>query len=57
MLTVFQGTTIQLLCFLACEFPVQFLTKRYGFRYVLPTMMMTWGTVCKYKITIHIVQY
>ena len=39
------GTTIQLLCFLACEFPVQVLTKRYGFRYVLPTMMMAWGTV------------
>lgn len=39
------GTTIQLLCFLACEFPVQMLTKRYGFRYVLPTMMMAWGTV------------
>ncbi|KAF2012952.1 MFS general substrate transporter [Aaosphaeria arxii CBS 175.79] len=39
------GTTIQLLCFLAAEFPVQFLTKRYGFKWVLPTMMMGWGTV------------
>lgn len=39
------GTTIQLLCFLTAEFPVQFLTKRYGFKYVLPTMMMLWGTV------------
>ncbi|XP_014556083.1 hypothetical protein COCVIDRAFT_100842 [Bipolaris victoriae FI3] len=38
------GTTIQLLCFLCAEFPVQFLTKRYGFKYVLPTMMMAWGT-------------
>jgi hypothetical protein len=37
------GTTIQLLCFLSAEFPVQFLTKRYGFKYVLPTMMMLWG--------------
>jgi hypothetical protein len=39
------GTTIQLLCFLTAEFPVQFLTKRYGFKNVLPTMMMLWGTV------------
>ncbi|PSN66773.1 MFS general substrate transporter [Corynespora cassiicola Philippines] len=39
------GTTIQLLCFLAAEFPVQFLTKRYGFKWVLPSMMMAWGTV------------
>ncbi|TKA70873.1 hypothetical protein B0A49_05634 [Cryomyces minteri] len=39
------GTTIQLLCFLAAEFPVQLLTKRFGFRHVLPTMMMLWGTV------------
>lgn len=31
--------------FLTCEFPVQFLTKRYGFRHVLPLMMMAWGTV------------
>ncbi|CAO1638857.1 unnamed protein product [Sympodiomycopsis kandeliae] len=27
------------------EFPVQFLTKRYGFRRVLPTLMLGWGTV------------
>ncbi|TDZ25838.1 putative transporter [Colletotrichum sidae] len=39
------GNTIQLVCFLAAEFPVQFLTKRFGFKYVLPTMMMAWGTV------------
>ncbi|KAK0631382.1 major facilitator superfamily domain-containing protein [Immersiella caudata] len=26
------GTTIQLLCFLSAEFPVQLITKRYGFR-------------------------
>lgn len=39
------GTTIQLLCFLTAEFPVQFLTKRYGFKYILPTMMVLWGTV------------
>ncbi|KAJ4993661.1 MFS transporter [Stagonosporopsis vannaccii] len=39
------GTTIQLVCFLAAEFPVQFLTKRYGFKWVLPTMMMGWSTV------------
>jgi hypothetical protein len=37
------GTTIQLLCFLTAEFPVQFLTKRYGFKYVLPTMIVGWG--------------
>jgi MFS family permease len=39
------GTTIQLVCFLAAEFPVQFLTKRYGFKWVLPTMMVGWSTV------------
>jgi hypothetical protein len=39
------GTTIQLVCFLAAEFPVQFLTKRYGFKWVLPTMMLGWSTV------------
>lgn len=38
------GTTIQLLCFLTAEFPVQFLTKRYGFKYVLPALVMAWGT-------------
>lgn len=35
------------MCFLVAEFPVQFLTKRYGFKYILPTMMIFWGTVCK----------
>lgn len=39
------GTTIQLVCFLAAEFPVQLLTKRFGFRRVLPIMMMAWSTV------------
>lgn len=39
------GSTIQLLGFLSAEFPVQMLTKRYGFKYILPTMMMCWGTV------------
>ncbi|KEF56225.1 uncharacterized protein A1O9_07806 [Exophiala aquamarina CBS 119918] len=39
------GTTIQLLCFLAAEFPVQMLTKRYGFKTILPTLMMAWGMV------------
>ncbi|KAI9870921.1 MAG: hypothetical protein M1830_003631, partial [Pleopsidium flavum] len=39
------GTTIQLLCFLAAEFPVQLLTKRFGFKQILPIMMMLWGTV------------
>ncbi|RMZ70176.1 major facilitator superfamily transporter [Pyrenophora seminiperda CCB06] len=38
------GTTIQLLCFLVAEFPVQLLTKRFGFKYILPTMMLAWGT-------------
>lgn len=41
----FQGTTVQLLCFLAAEFPVQILIKRYGFKQILPLMMMGWGTV------------
>ncbi|KAJ5493510.1 hypothetical protein N7539_002256 [Penicillium diatomitis] len=39
------GTTIQLLCFLGAEFPVQMITKRLGFKKVLPTMMMLWGIV------------
>jgi len=39
------GTTIQLVCFLAAEFPVQLITKRYGFRKVLPIMMFCWGTI------------
>ncbi|KAI0602909.1 major facilitator superfamily domain-containing protein [Biscogniauxia sp. FL1348] len=39
------GTTIQLLCFLAAEFPVQMATKRYGFRRVLPLLMICWSTV------------
>jgi hypothetical protein len=39
------GTTIQVLSFLVAEFPVQFLTKRYGFRRVLPLLMMAWSTV------------
>lgn len=39
------GTTIQLMAFLTAEFPVQFLTKRYGFRRVLPLLMMAWSTV------------
>lgn len=39
------GTTIQLLCFLTAEFPIQMITKRYGFKRVLPTLMMAWGTV------------
>lgn len=41
------GTTLQLLAFLLCEFPVQFLTKRFGFKLVLPSLMIAWGTVCK----------
>lgn len=39
------GTTIQLVFFLAAEFPVQLITKRFGFRRVLPIMMFAWGTV------------
>lgn len=39
------GSTIQLLAFLTAEFPVQLLTKRYGFKHILPTMMMMWGIV------------
>lgn len=39
------GTTIQLMAFLAAEFPVQLLTKRLGFRRVLPTMMILWSFV------------
>lgn len=36
---------MQLLCFLAAEFPVQLLIKRFGFKQILPLMMMGWGTV------------
>ncbi|KAI8628785.1 major facilitator superfamily domain-containing protein [Xylariaceae sp. FL1651] len=39
------GTTIQLIFFLAAEFPVQVATKRFGFKYVLPLMMVAWSTV------------
>lgn len=39
------GTTIQLLAFIAAEFPVQLLVKRYGFRRILPTLMFCWSTV------------
>jgi len=48
-LMISQGTTIQLLCFLAAEFPVQLLIKRYGFKQILPFMMMSWGLVCPSK--------
>lgn len=40
-----QGQTVQLVLFLASEFPVQLLVKRYGFRRVLPLMMMAWSLV------------
>ncbi|KAI1848485.1 hypothetical protein JX266_005791 [Neoarthrinium moseri] len=43
------GTTIQLLCFLGAEFPVQFLTKRFGFKFVLPFMMVAWGLVSTFQ--------
>ncbi|KAN0059609.1 hypothetical protein ACQY0O_008177 [Thecaphora frezii] len=39
------GTTVQLVAFLAAEFPVQFLVKRYGFKRIGPTLMVGWGTV------------
>ncbi|PVH98062.1 MFS general substrate transporter [Periconia macrospinosa] len=34
-----------LLAFMSAEFPVQLLTKRYGFKKVLPTLMLGWGVV------------
>lgn len=40
-----QGSTIQLVCFLAAEFPVQLLIKRFGFKRVLPVMMLAWSLV------------
>ena len=43
------GTTIQLLCFLVAEFPVQLLTKRFGFNIVLPILMTAWGTVTLFQ--------
>lgn len=33
------------MCFLAAEFPVQLLIKRFGFRRVLPTLMLLWSLV------------
>jgi len=39
------GTTVQVLAFLAAEFPVQLLIKRYGFKQVLPLLMMAWSLV------------
>lgn len=47
------GTTIQLVCFLTAEFPVQLLTKRYGFRRVLPILMIAWSTVSWSQAWIH----
>lgn len=47
------GTTIQLICFLAAEFPVQFLTKRYGFKWVLSSMVVAWGTAAWGQAWIH----
>lgn len=47
------GTTIQLVCFLAAEFPVQLLTKRFGFCLVLPIVMFAWGTVSWAQAWIH----
>ncbi|KAK2606322.1 hypothetical protein QQS21_003253 [Conoideocrella luteorostrata] len=43
------GTTIQLVSFLVAEFPVQFLTKRYGFKRVLPALMCAWGIVSTFQ--------
>lgn len=40
-----QGQTVQLVLFLAAEFPVQLLIKRFGFRRVLPLMMVAWSLV------------
>lgn len=40
-----QGQTVQLVLFLAAEFPVQLLIKRFGFRRVLPLMMIAWSLV------------
>ncbi|KAL5341424.1 major facilitator superfamily domain-containing protein [Aspergillus crustosus] len=39
------GNTIQTLSFLVAEFPVQLLTKRFGFRRVLPILMLLWSLV------------
>lgn len=44
-LEITQGSTIQLVCFLAAEFPVQLLIKRFGFKRVLPVMMLAWSLV------------
>ena len=41
------------MAFLATEFPVQVLTKRVGFRKVLPTMMIAWSIVCKNSTGTH----
>ncbi|KAI5243284.1 putative MFS transporter [Aureobasidium subglaciale] len=43
------GTTVQLVCFLAAEFPVQLLIKRYGFKQILPLMMIGWGIVSAFQ--------
>ncbi|OJJ46645.1 hypothetical protein ASPZODRAFT_132743 [Penicilliopsis zonata CBS 506.65] len=39
------GSSIQLVCFLTAEFPVQMVIKRLGFRRVLPVMVMLWSIV------------
>ncbi|KAM0745698.1 major facilitator superfamily transporter [Meredithblackwellia eburnea MCA 4105] len=43
------GTSIQLVCFLAAEFPFQMLIKRYGFNRILPGLMTCWGLVSTFQ--------
>lgn len=43
------GTSIQLVCFLAAEFPMIILIKRYGFKTVLPFLMFAWGMVSAFQ--------
>lgn len=46
--------SIQLVCFLATEFPVQMLIKRYGFKRILPTLMICWGLVSTFQYVTYI---
>ncbi|KIN00026.1 hypothetical protein OIDMADRAFT_166152 [Oidiodendron maius Zn] len=39
------GLSIQIVCFLFAEFPVQVLIKRFGFKHVLPYLMIAWSIV------------
>ncbi|GHJ89331.1 hypothetical protein NliqN6_5733 [Naganishia liquefaciens] len=43
------GSTIQLVCFMAAEFPSQMILSRVGFQRWLPFLMFAWGAVSLFQ--------